>query len=402
MLLQEFTSINFSKAMKYGIYILILFTFITACSSERSGSEMQAGNSPYQLDTISPAQALAGTRVILYGKNFPDSAVKVWFGNAPADSILLTSLTSIEVIVPRFEDPNVQVRVSSTDDTYYSNTRPFKLQSTPQKVRTMYFTTHMITKGEIMPNGNLQVKELYEDSHPRGLQIDQQNNTAYWANFFGYLQRGTLEKKSDTLKQEILMFVGDGVLDVAWDFKNQYAYVCKENKIIRKTLTDTTKTEVLFKNRPEPFGISLSKDGSRLYWIENNSLSIYTANVSGGEPEIFLGPDNGLNGPRTFVIDEVNQKVYIGDTPNVGNTSILVYDVKDKSIRTALTTERGAGVLITDMMIDEENGYLYWMNSKGRNYNHLDDGEILRAPLADLSNPEVIIQPINWGHLLAF
>jgi hypothetical protein len=389
--------------MKSGIYFFILFAFMIACSGKPSDSEMQAGNSPYQLDTLSPAQALAGTRVILYGKNFPDSVVKVWFGKVPADSILLTSLTSIEVIVPKLEDSNVQVRVSSTDDTYYSNTRPFKVQDTPVKVRPIYFTTHMITKGEIMPNGKLQIKELYEDSHPRGLQMDHQNNTAYWANFFGYLQKGTLESNTDSLmKQEILMFVGDGVLDVAWDFKNQYAYICKENKIIRKTLTDTTKTEVLFKNLPEPFGISLSRDGSRLYWIENNSLTIYTGSVSGGKPEIFLGPDDGLSGPRAFVIDNVNQKVYIGDTPIVGNASVLVYDLTNKTMRTALTTETGAGTLITDMSIDEENGYLYWMNSKGRNYNHLDDGEIIRAPLTDLSKPEVIIQPINWGHLVAF
>jgi hypothetical protein len=380
---------NFTRLL---IWALIP-VFISACA----GKSNISGNSDITLDTLSPAVALRGTRVILYGKNFPQESPIVKFGDWRIDTLLSHSSSSIEVLVPDSIEGTVPVRVFSSDLTEYSNVFDFVVQVKPERVRQIYFSSHTISSAVVTKAGKLKIRELREDSHPRGLAIDHKGNNAYWANYFGYLQRYNL----DSARHEILAKVGEGVLDVTWDYAFGNAYVCLEDKIIKVNLADTSKREVLFKDRSEPFSLLLSDDGERLYWVEWDALTIYMGSTQGGEVVPFLGTEQGIYGPRSFIIDEENQIVYIADVPAVGDAAIVAYSLLEKRLTRLIDSSTGAGTLITDLVLDKQFGYLYWMNSKGRNHNYLDDGEILRAPLSDFGKREVIVQPINWGHLIA-
>lgn len=384
------------KEFKQFIFVLAFGAALSACKN--SEEKMQPGNSALEIDTLSPAIAYPGTKVVIYGKNFPLKDIKVFFGDVEADSIVKIYEGSVEVIVPKLKEKEYQVKVTTNDQKLYSNTYTFNLQDVPQKISSLYFSTNSIWKAEINSDTGIVVKELFEDDHPRGLIVDKGSNTAYWANYHGYVQKANL----DSMKREVLLFVGEVITDFEMDPDKKFVYIGKEDRIIRKSLEDTTQTTVLFKDRQQPFNFEIDHKRGKLYWMEWDPLHIFEANLDGtGEPVVVMGPDQGLVGPRAMDLDAEGGKMYVADVPDFLRSKVLEYDLKTKEVRTLITTETGVGEYVTDVKLDKENGYLYIMNSKGRNFNHFDDGEIIRIPLNDPLKKEVVVQPINHGYQIA-
>lgn len=393
--------------MSRNILILIIAAFwFHACSESRSGKnsaeipvikeDPKNNNRAYVLEEVVPSQALPGTKISLYGKYIPDSGVAVMFGGCPVDSIVYSSKDYLEIILPAASKAgNTAVQINSHGGKWVSNELAFKVMQTPKDIPSIYWSTHKLYKGGISDDGSVYHSMLFNEKHPRGLQIDRDHNLIYWGNSWGQIFEGDIEKK----KTRQILNVGWDLLDIVIDQNKEWAYYSKEDTIRRINLADTAKVEVLFTDCKTPDYLRLSDDGKQLYWSEYNSTAIKKGSIKGGIPALIADATTGLAGPRGF--DLVGGKIYIADSPAFGKSAILEYDEKAKKTKTLWRTEDGIGEMLYDIVADQDTGFLYWMNSKGKNYNNRHDGAIFRAPIDKSLDPIALFMPINYGYKLS-
>lgn len=373
----------------------ILLLILCACSeSKKKLPSIDASRQAYRLKEAVPPQAIPGSIVTLYGEIMPDSAVDVSFNDVKVDSVLEYGENYLVVKLPVLrEKGEVNVQVTSHDGQWLSNYISFNVLEMPEKIPTVYWTTHKLYRGGVK-DGNVYEELLFKEKNPRGMYIDHKEGMIYWGNSFGFIHKGNLETKKDT----VISNVGLDLLDMTMDDKKEWIYYSKDSVIKRVSLIDSSKTEVLFTGLTVPKHLLVS--GNDLFWSETEAVKLMKGSINGGKPTVVLDSLSGITGPRGF--DVWNDKIYFSDVARYGQCTIYEYDMKTGGLKKLWMTKRdGIGEMIYEVSIDKETGYLYWLNSKGRNRQNRHDGALWRGPIDKSADPEVIFQTINYGYMVS-
>ncbi len=385
------TSKNFQLA------ILTLFYSCQSVTNESSTTLSNLkGNSDIMINEISPARAITGTPVTIYGTNLPVSDFEVYFNNTLVDSVIASSSLVLKVIVPETnKNENILVKVSKKES--YSNSLPFETYKITGHVPTLYYSQEGIFRSSVK-NSKVKTVQISESAYIRGMVIDSLKGVIYHGSYYGPI----FKVDTNTGDSEQIVNVGNGLENFIIDKEGRWIYYANKTSILKIPLSgDTTKKEVLYSNLSSPQTVVLGPDGKTLYWCESDAVYIKKGSIDREEAKILWDSNSDLRNPQDMVLDSSNGKLYIVDTPGYGDSKIFEGDLKSGELLELTSTEKGAGEFISSIDMDRENKVLYWMNSKGMNNNHHDDGEIIRWSLKDATpEAQIVVQPINYGDIV--
>ena len=144
----------------------------------------------------------------------------------------------------------------------------------------------------------------------------------------------------------------------------------------------TLSFETFLYEGPEPYTPKLLLTENRIYWTETGiNPRVMVGSITGDvAPQVLFSSDELIR-PTGIAIDPVNQKLYIADNgASEGLESTIFSGNLDGSGTLSVLVASGDNVRSpSDMEIDSENGFVYWLNEITE--NTMTNTELTRASL---------------------
>ncbi|UOB17094.1 IPT/TIG domain-containing protein [Abyssalbus ytuae] len=363
---------------------------------------------PPVIASVFPGEGFVNDEITITGSNFVDGLDEptVFFNDL---SVIPVSADSGEIIVQIPELTvfgEVELRVERSG--FSSENISFIVNKTPVAVRSTYWTSQnnqTISRGLIEETG-VVIDILYDStdgvSNPKGIAIDSENDFIYWVNGFSAdVVRASLDGSGN---METIYTIGSFSLsDMAIDTDTQTMYIIDSGtdpntfqsfiSVYKGNLNDTGSGLETIATIPNAFfasgygGIKIDSENGKFYIgasiYDLNTFQIigyaYEGNLdgSGTLQEIYGGPGSGLIGPTNISVEPESGKIYIADVnssvwPAV--TTIYEGNLDGSGSLTPFVMPGGDLEATSDLEIDTENNFLFWINST-------DNGSIKRATL---------------------
>ncbi|GAA5023090.1 hypothetical protein GCM10011506_05690 [Marivirga lumbricoides] len=386
----------------------------------RTGEEEAVSEADFTLDTslgapvlssIDPTNGLPGVTVTISGENFGDAVedLEVLFGETEATVTAVTN-TSITTKVPEsLAEGEVQVSVSR-EGTAATSTLSFTVNPLPVDVKTAYWTSlEGILRGNITETG-VDITTLYDESNeglgsPSGIDVDFVGGMIYFTSTNGVSRAsiegdGTVEllyesKQStdiaiDPTAGKVYFFSIDGAAEQTFIIKGDMDGTGEADTLYR--FDYTLSFETFLYEGPQPYTPKLLLADNQIYWTETGTNPrVMVGSVTGDTDPVELYGSDELIQPTGIALDPVNQKIYISDNGvNEALESTIYVGNLDGSGSLAVLV--GAGDFVnspSDMEIDLENGFIYWLNVKESTSGAVAPSALVRASL-DGSAVEVL------------
>lgn len=359
------------------------------------------GNAPFTISEVYPSAVLPGTQVLIRGENFPKSSIVVRFGDTTADTLQRVSKTLIKALVPATASNDKKRRVAlsieSNDNQLHSNQVVLTLLPTPQNVPALFWAAQGISQGSITAKGQLITQQLYNTPFARGLVVDNLAREIYWGNYAGAVFRASLDRPQDSTQ---LFQLSEGLQDFVLDKNKEWLYYCTQTEIKRRSLSDSTRHETLYVERVAPNSLKISSNNN-LYWCELDVNSLFKAHPDRDpKPIPWYRMGQGVEFPASIALDEQQDRIYITETSVDGACRIVSGTLsRPSAVRELYRGEDGIGANVVSIALDKTHNYLYWMNGVGSAGEKM--GDIRRGSTDGKTKPEVVIQPIDMGYMLA-
>lgn len=377
----------------------------------RANSTEAVSSQPFTLDTslldpvltsLDPTNGLPGVAVTITGENFGEEAavLQVLFGDTEATISAVTN-TSISTSVPEnLAEGELQVSVSR-NGINAANTLSFTVNPLPVDVKTAYWTTmDGILRGEITDTG-VNITTLYDaDSEgfttATGVAVDFTGQMIYFTSSTSGVNRAPLGGEGPIE----LLYEAVNSADLAIEPKSGKIYFFSidegaEKSFIFKGDMDgsgdldtlysfdyTLSFETFLYEGPEPYTPKLLLTENRIYWTETGiNPRVMVGSITGDvAPQVLFSSDELIR-PTGIAIDPVNQKLYIADNgASEGLESTIFSGNLDGSGTLSVLVASGDNVRSpSDMEIDSENGFVYWLNEITE--NTMTNTELTRASL---------------------
>lgn len=361
-----------------------------------------------KITSINPTNGFVGTEVTIQGENFSTTAneLSVLF-NSTAAEIKSSTLTKIVAIVPQgLTEGNVSVTVKRSDKT--SEAVTFVVDRLPVAVKVTYWSSiagRTISRG-VISEDKVEITTLYDSEDglgaPAGVAIDTERNFIYWIDQnFASVVKAPLDGSGSP---QTLFDLEDGLAfptDIAIDVTDNILYftdfVDDTHQYIRKVDLNTNTLGNVYEltEFSVPSGIKITVAAGKVYWTDNFNMRVYEGSLDGdvSKKKLLFDENDNLASPSGVAVDALNNKIYIVNNPDLGGTATDAIYSGNLSGEGTLTRIVQAGDDLTDasdIEIDLENGYIFWINS-------IDNGDIKRAK-TDGSSVETLFGGINRGY----
>lgn len=337
------------------------------------------------LTSLDPTNGLPGAEVTITGENFGEDAtvIQVSFGNTEAQVSSVTNTSIVTSVPENLEEGELQVSVSR-DGVGSTNTLLFTVNPLPVDVKTAYWTSSEgILRGEITETG-VNISPLYNvDSEgftsAAGVDVDFAGQMLYFtSNGLGAFRapiggEGPIEQlyevpssndlaidpesgklyfiSIDEAAEKSFIFKGD--MDGSGDLDTLYSF------------DYVLSLETFLYEGPQPYTPKLLVTEDQIYWTETGTNPrVMVGSIMGDiEPQELYGSDELIR-PTGLAIDPINQRLYVADNGVSESLNSTIFSGNlDGSGTLSVLVASGDNVRDpSDMEIDLENGFVYWLN----------------------------------------
>ena len=348
------------------------------------------------LTSLDPTNGLPGAEVTITGENFGEDAtvIQVSFGNTEAQVSSVTNTSIVTTVPENLEEGELQVSVSR-DGVSANTTLAFTVNPLPVGVRTAYWVAQEgVFRGVITETG-VDITLLYsaadnENVGDRGIDLDLDAGYIYWTSVGDGVVRAPIDGQGPIE----LLYESARVYDIALDIENQTLYVMTESGLFdpqqnsfinRAPMDGSGELEPIYSlPRSTNFVVSpkLYVANDKLYWTDEALIAVSEGSLDGStEPVVLFDDSDGLVRPTGITFDPGSEQLFIADDriDGDGTSSILVGNLDGSG---DLSTLVGPGDNVrspSDMEIDLENGFVFWLNTT--NENNMGETELNRASL---------------------
>ena len=364
------------------------------------------------LTSLDPTNGLPGVEVTIIGDNFGEDAtvIQVSFGDTEAQVSSVTNTSIVTAVPENLEEGELQVSVSR-GGVGANTTLAFTVNPLPVGVRTAYWVADEgVFRGVITETG-VDITLLYsaadnENVGDRGIDLDLDAGYIYWTSFGDGVVRAPINGQGPIE----LLYESARIYDIALDIESQTLYVITEsgrrdpeqNSFINRAPMDGSgELEPIYSfSKSTNLAVSpkLYVANNKLYWTDETLIAVLEGSLDGSTESVVLFDDSdGLVRPTGITFDPVGERIFIADNGTAGGepSSIFVGNLDGSG---DLTTLVGPGDNVrspSDMEIDLENGFVFWLNAT--NENNMGETELNRASL-DGQTVEVLFDGFNFAN----
>ena len=367
------------------------------------------------LTSLDPTNGLPGVAVTITGENFGEDAtvIQVLFGDTEAQVSSITNTSIVTAVPENLEEGELQVSVSR-DGVSASTTLSFTVNPLPVGVKTAYWVAQEgVFRGVITETG-VDITLLYsaaedENVGSSGIDLDLDGGYIYWTSRGDGVVRAPIDGEGPI---ELLYEVGgtSGIYDITLDIENKTLYVMTEsgffdpdqNSFINRAPMDGSGELKSIYTLPKSSNLAVSPKlyvaNNKLYWTDERLIAVSEGSLDGStDPIVLFDDSDGLVRPTGITFDPDGERLFIADNriDGGGSSSILVGKLDGSG---DLTTLVGPGDNVrspSDMEIDLENGFVFWLNAT--NENNMGETELNRASL-DGQTVEVLFDGFNFAN----
>jgi len=347
------------------------------------------------LTSIEPVSGYVGAEITLTGDYFGEviEDAQLYFNDVEAEIIFLNELGGgsifdyqMKAIVPKSLEPGEAVIKVVREGYTSTNSLTFTVLETPSVAAIYWPLRYEIIKGELGESGSTTSTVYTNNDYISGLEVDAVNGMIYF--FTGSeiksvsTQGGTAATIFDGTADGLV--VGAMTVDATsqkiyfdvYDFNN-WAF----EKIYRINADGTELTELYYFDwNVDPdagLGGGLKVIDNNLYWTEMYKNRVVKALADGSSdltnPDVIYDESDGITEPVSMAIDVANNKLYVFNN-KYQNSGIVHGSLSGGTLTTLLTDSmddpdadmyKASG----QIRIDQE-GYLYYINSAGGDYDH--------------------------------
>ena len=337
------------------------------------------------LASLDPTNGLPGAEVTITGENFGEDAtvIQVSFGNTEAQVSSVTNTSIVTAVPENLEEGELQVSVSR-DGVGATNTLSFTVNPLPVDVKTAFWTSSEgILRGEITDTG-VNISSLYDGNSDgftsaTGIVVDFTDQMIYFTSSASGVNRAPLGGEGP-IEQ---LYDVPGSPDLAIDPESGKIYFISLDEAAEKSFIfkgdmdgsgdlDTLYSfdyvlsfETFLWEGPQPYTPKLLLTEDQIYWTETgDNPRVMVGSITGDvEPQELFGSDELIR-PTGLAIDPVNQKLYVADNGEFETLESTIFSGNlDGSGTLSVLVASGDNVRRpSDMEIDLENGFVYWLN----------------------------------------
>ena len=355
------------------------------------------------LTSLDPTNGLPGVAVTITGENFGEDAtvIQVSFGDTEAQVSSLTNTSIVTTAPENLEEGELQVSVSR-DGVAATNTLSFTVNPLPVDVKTAYWTSSEgILRGEITEAG-VNITPLYDSNSEgftsaTGLAVDFAGQMIYFTSTGSGVSRAPLGGEGP-IEQ---LYGAPSSNDLAIDPESGKIYffsideAAEKSFIFKGDMDGSGDLDTLYSfdyvlnfntfeyEGPVPYTPKLLLTEDRIYWTETtiDNPRVMAGSITGDiEPQELFGSDELIR-PTGLAIDPVNQRLYIADNgvSELLNSTIFSGNLDGSGTLSVLVASGDNVRSPSDMEIDLENGFIYWLNEIAENM--MNSTELTRASL---------------------
>ncbi len=342
--------------------------------------------------SVDPEFAAPGTEVTIIA-NLEGGEPVVLFGETYVNVSSSESLLEFLIRVPSLLPGPVDLRagiITPEQDTLWSKPVSFGvlpgITNLPVTVWTSYSGLYDISKGELTEDGGIEVGVLYPENVPgttkQGVALNTVNSNVYWISNNGSSSGSVLYRGKTTGETRVASpALGKQFHDIA--ISNGYLYLTgglddiddpgRQN--IRRYQLDnngsiiTNTARVMYQDGSKSAITNLKIAGSNFYWCDSVQEKIYKGTINDDllQPQATFTTEDLLIHPIAIAIDETNDVFYIADRTGSQSTDRSILWKASFSSPGELTKlyEKQTAAKITDLEIDIENRFLYWITTEG-------------------------------------
>ncbi|SHK32163.1 IPT/TIG domain-containing protein [Reichenbachiella agariperforans] len=375
------------------------------------------------LTSLSPTNGYPGAEVVITGENFGESveAIEVKFDEVVATISEVTNTTITTAVPEGMTEGEVQVNVSR-EGTAADKTLSYTVNKIPVDVKTAYWTaTDGIYRGIISESGVIIIR-LYADADENfgsanGIEVDVDGGQIYFSDQSNIFKAPINGEGPVELLYEGISSTGDIAIDkvsesVYFTARDSFKPVLTTNSyIIKGSLDGTQSLDTLYvfdrdfnpssnqHEGPSPVSPKLYVANNKLYWTDRGkTLGVWEGSLDGTvEAKVLFDATDGLVGPSGITFDRESSKLFIADNGLSSGLESTIY-VGNLNGEGDLETLVGPGDNVrapSDMEIDTENGFVFWLNVT--NENEMGETELNRASL-DGEIVEVLFDDFNFAN----
>jgi hypothetical protein len=210
---------------------------------------------------------------------------------------------------------------------------------------------------------------------PRGLDIDVRSRQMFIREATGKVRRANWDGTGyETIATADIHGVGlhvdGGAGRVVWS----------QEGAVRDALLDGSNARTLV-TEGYPVGVFVDDEGDRLFWHDLNSASIRRATREGQNPQSVV---SGVFQCSGFDLDRTTDSLWFTDAAGT------IKKVNANAVNGAATIVLAGRTSPTDLVVDVENGFVYWTESSGGGrglYRSRLDGTAVTTLSTDLGTP---------------
>ncbi|MGS2764356.1 IPT/TIG domain-containing protein [Sinomicrobium sp. M5D2P9] len=368
------------------------------------------------ISEVRPNSGIANDEIVITGKYFVEGNIlpTVFIGNKEVEPDSIEDeddefgIDEITITVPEGLEPG-EVMITVQRGAFTSNQVAFTINAIPVEVKETYWTDSdgNIKRGIIQEDG-VQIETLYENNAAvNGLVIDAQRELIYWADnsrgdgadiYSAPIDGSGTPQIVLSLNDDPSNFISYTIYDIALDRQANVLYfeaveegfdfdtgLPAVNVVVYKgnpgsitvhalnTISIENKISISTGLKIDPVAGKFYAGVSALDFFTGESTgAVYKGNLDGsGTLEVLFDTSDGLTDEvRNIALNPDSGKLYILDndfSPENNTTKTTIYsgnmDGSGNLIAITEIINSESGVPVTDLEIDLENGFLFWINS---------------------------------------